>query len=114
MRYTTFDRRLTLVKVGFFPFATSHCRAILGRFSLLSMPSCEQILVDLLHDLAQPLGAIETSAYCLDRHLDPHNQRAQEYLRLIREQVERANAMLAAAAAERAGARAEAPELTAH
>jgi len=77
------------------------------------MSSCEQILVDLLHDLAQPLGAIETSAYCLDRHLDPQNLRAQEYLRLIREQIERANAMLSAAAAERANMRAEALALAA-
>ena len=62
--------------------------------------SCEQVLADLIHDLAQPLGTIETSAYCLDLQIDPQNARAQQYLAIIRQQVAQAAAMLAAAAAE--------------
>jgi signal transduction histidine kinase len=63
--------------------------------------------MDLIHDLAQPLSAIETGAYCLDFHIDPQNARAQEYLRTIQQQVERANSMLAAATAELREARSE-------
>lgn len=63
------------------------------------MSPCEQVLADLIHDLAQPLGNIETSAYCLELALDPHNVRAQEQLRLIQLQLEQATSMLAAAAA---------------
>jgi signal transduction histidine kinase len=77
------------------------------------MSSSEQVLVDLIHDLAQPLSAIETGAYCLDFHVDPQNRRAQEYLRAIQEQVERANSMLAQAAAEIRHARSEQYQVTA-
>ena len=64
------------------------------------MPPFQQVLADLIHDLAQPLSAIETGAFCLDLHVDPQNARAQEYLRAIREQAERASSLLAAAATE--------------
>jgi signal transduction histidine kinase len=67
---------------------------------------CQQVLVDLIHDLSQPLGNIETSAYCLERALDTASPRAQEHLRLIRHQVEQARVMLVAATAELARARA--------
>ena len=67
---------------------------------MLTMSSSEQVLVDLIHDLAQPLSAIETGVYCLDLHIDPQNARAQEYLRTIQQQIERANELLATAAAE--------------
>jgi signal transduction histidine kinase len=60
----------------------------------------QQVLADLIHDLAQPLSAIETGAFCLDFHIDPKNARALEYLRTIQQQVERASSILAAAAAE--------------
>ena len=65
---------------------------------------CQQVLVDLIHDLSQPLGNIETSAYCLERALDTASPRAQEHLRLIRHQVEQARVMLVAATAELARA----------
>jgi signal transduction histidine kinase len=64
------------------------------------MPSPQQVLADLIHDMAQPLSAIETGAFCLDLHIDPQNARAQEYLRMILQQAERASSLLAAAAAE--------------
>ena len=60
----------------------------------------EAILVDLIHDLRQPLGNIETSAYCLNLITDPAHARAHEYLRAIEQQVARAAELLAAAAAE--------------
>jgi hypothetical protein len=71
------------------------------------MSASEQLLIDLIHDLAQPLGNIETSAYCLDRCVEPHNPRAQEYLRMIQEQVDKASSMLAMASAELARIRAQ-------
>src|SRR6266704_3153479 len=98
---------------GIFPFPTAAGRAILTKFSYLYMPSCEQVLADLIHDLAQPLGTIETSAYCLDLQIDPRNARAQQYLEIIRQQVAQAAAMLAAAAAEIGHARPKHFELTA-
>ena len=77
------------------------------------MSSSEQVLVDLIHDLATPLGNIETSAYCLELAIDPRNARAQECLRMIQQQVEQATGMLAAAAAGIGGARVANFELTA-
>ena len=70
------------------------------------MSAPEQLLIDLIHDLAQPLGNIETSAFCLDRSIEPHHPRAQEYLRMIQEQVDKASSLLAAASAELARIRA--------
>jgi signal transduction histidine kinase len=64
------------------------------------MSPCEQVLVDLIHDLAQPLSAIQNGTYCLEFHVDPQNPRAQEVLRILQHQVERANAILSAAAAD--------------
>ena len=64
------------------------------------MSSCERILSDLIHDLAQPLSNIETSAYCLSPVIDPENPRAQEHLRMIRQQLDTASAMLSEDAAE--------------
>jgi signal transduction histidine kinase len=63
------------------------------------MSSCEHILSDLIHDLAQPLSNIETSAYCLG-HIVDSNPRAQEHLKMIQQQLDTASAMLSAAAAE--------------
>jgi len=64
------------------------------------MSSCEHVLAKLVHDLAQPLSNIETSAYCLSHTLDNSNHRAQEHLRLIQQQLDQASAMLSAAAEE--------------
>ena len=77
------------------------------------MSPCEQVLVDLIHDLAQPLGNIETSAYCLEQSIAPENLRAQQHLRMIQQQIEHATRMLAAAASDIGHARAEALVLTA-
>jgi signal transduction histidine kinase len=71
------------------------------------MSSSEKVLADLIHDLRQPLSNIETSAYCLDLSIDPHNLRAQKYLRLIQQQVDQAVSMLSAASAELARPRTE-------
>jgi signal transduction histidine kinase len=60
----------------------------------------EAILNDLVHDLRQPLGNIETSAYCLNLLTDPAHIRAHEHLRAIEQQVERAAALLSEAQAE--------------
>lgn len=60
----------------------------------------ETILVDLVHDLRQNLGNIETSVYCLG--LLEHNAqaRAHTYLRTIEQQVASAESRLCAAGAE--------------
>jgi len=70
------------------------------------MSPCEQMLLNLIHDLAQPLSNIETSAYCLGRAIDADNLRAQQYLRLVEQQVDRARGLLAAASTELNRARA--------
>jgi hypothetical protein len=60
----------------------------------------EAILAELMHDLRQPLGNIEISAYCLDLITDPAQERAREHLRTIQRQVARAADLLAEASAE--------------
>src|SRR5436305_13283848 len=60
----------------------------------------EAIVMDLVHDLRQPLGNIETSAYCLNLLTDPAQIRAHEHLRAIEQQVAHAAALLTEAAAE--------------
>ena len=61
---------------------------------------CEAILMELMHDLRQPLGNIETIAYCLNLLTDPAQVRAIQHLRAIEQQVARAAALLSEAAAE--------------
>ena len=68
--------------------------------TLFEISPSEAILTDLIHDLSQPLGNIETSAYCLNLITDPAEVRVHEHLRAIEQQVARAAEMLAAAAAE--------------
>ena len=68
--------------------------------TLSEISPSETILADLIHDLRQPLGNIETSAYCLNLITDPAFVRAHEHLRAIEQQVARAAELLAAAAAE--------------
>ena len=60
----------------------------------------EAILTELVHDLRQPLGTIETSAYCLNLLIDPAQARVDEHLRAIERQVARAAALLSEVAAE--------------
>ena len=59
----------------------------------------ETILIDLVHDLRQDLGNIETSVYCLELLRDPAHTRAHGYLRTIEQQVARAESRLSAAGA---------------
>jgi K+-sensing histidine kinase KdpD len=68
--------------------------------TLSEISPSEAILNDLVHDLRQPLGSIETSAYILNLLTDPAQIRAHEHLRAIEQQVARAAAMLAEAVAE--------------
>jgi len=65
-----------------------------------SSTTTEALLTDLIHDLRQDLGNIETSVYCLNLIAEPKESRAREYLRTIEEQVERAADRLSAASAE--------------
>ena len=60
----------------------------------------EQLLKNLVHDLRQPLGTIETSVYYLGLLLRTADPQAQEQMRTIEHQVERAAGLLNAAAAE--------------
>ena len=74
----------------------------------------ETILTDLVHDLRQDLGNIETSVYCLGLLSDSAQTRAQGYLRTIEQQVAHAESRLSEAGAELTrlrGQRAEAVEI---
>ena len=64
------------------------------------MSPAESILIDLVHDLRQNLGNIETSVYCLNLLDDSAQSRAQGYLRTIERQVASAETRLCAAGAE--------------
>ena len=54
----------------------------------------EQLLKNLVHDLRQPLGNIETTIYLLLRTASPQTR---EQIRIIEHQVERASALLSEA-----------------
>ena len=60
----------------------------------------ENILIDLVHDLRQYLGNIETSVYCLGLIGDSAHARAGGYLRTIERQVAGAEGRLSDAVAE--------------
>jgi len=68
--------------------------------TLTETSTSEAILTHLVHDLRQPLGNIETSAYCLNLITDPAHARAHEHLRAIEQQVAHAAALLAEAVAQ--------------
>jgi hypothetical protein len=61
--------------------------------------AAEIILIDLVHDLRQHLGNIETSAYCLGLICDSTQARTHSYLRIIEQQVQRAESRLSEAGA---------------
>jgi signal transduction histidine kinase len=69
-------------------------------FTETELSPSEAILAELMHDLRQPLGNIEISAYCLDLITDPAQERAHEHLRTIQRQVARAADLLTQASAE--------------
>ena len=60
----------------------------------------EMLLINLIHDLRQPLGNIEGTTYCLTSLLQSADARIRDQVRLIERQVERAEQILAAASAE--------------
>lgn len=70
----------------------------------------ETILIDLVHDLRQDLGTIETSVYCLGLLGLSAQSRAQGYLRTIEQQVARAESRLSEAGAVLASLRAQRAE----
>ena len=71
--------------------------------SELPVTNVEVLLADLIHDLRQDLGNIETSVYCLNLIADSGSSRQpreRDYLRTIEEQVQRASEKLSMASAE--------------
>jgi signal transduction histidine kinase len=60
----------------------------------------EDLLMNVVHDLRQPLGAIETSAYVLKLLLDDGNSHVLKHLGSIEHQVELAALALTDAVAE--------------
>jgi len=72
--------------------------------------STEAALANLIHDLRQPLGNIETSVWCLSSMIDSPDPRIREQIALIERQAEAAGRMLAAAAAELSRARVQRAE----
>ncbi|MEO8594147.1 MAG: hypothetical protein ABI759_12575 [Candidatus Solibacter sp.] len=78
-----------------------------------SPSTAETLLADLIHDLRQDLGNIETSVYCVNLAGDStvrKQVRVQEYLRLIEQQVERAADRLTRASVELMHLRVQRPE----
>lgn len=65
-----------------------------------SSSAAEALLANLIHDLRQDLGTIETSVYCLNLISDAKQSRTKEFLRTIEQQVERAASRLSLAGAE--------------
>jgi hypothetical protein len=59
----------------------------------------ETILVDLVHDLRQYLGNIETSVYCLELQSESTHTRSRGYLRTIQQQLAHADSRLSDAGA---------------
>ena len=63
-------------------------------------PDSQDFLINLVHDLRQPLGNIETSAYLLSRLLTEASPQAREQIRIIQRQVETAALLLTQATVE--------------
>ena len=70
----------------------------------------ETTLANLIHDLRQPLGNIENSTWCLSSLTGHSDPRVQEQVALIERQVQAAENLLTAAAAELSRARGQAAE----
>jgi signal transduction histidine kinase len=70
----------------------------------------EELLKNLVHDLRQPLGTIETSAYYLGLLLHDAHPEARDQIRTIEHQVVRAAALLTEAVAELHRLQASLPE----
>jgi len=62
--------------------------------------SVDRLLKNVVHDVRQPLGNIETSAYLLSRLLRDADPAVLEHLRLIERQVDLASRILSEACSE--------------
>ena len=70
-------------------------------FSAMNFPNAsEAALANLIHDLRQPLGNIETSMWCLSSLMGSADPKVREHVAIIERQVEAAEMLLASAAAE--------------
>jgi signal transduction histidine kinase len=70
------------------------------------MSPIESSVATLIHDLRQPLGNIESSAWCLSSLTQNSDPRIREQIRLIQRQIEAAENILTAASADLARSRA--------
>ena len=70
----------------------------------------ETALANLIHDLRQPLGNIETSTWCLSSLIPEPDGRVREQLALIERQIQAAQDILSAACAELSRARVQRAE----
>jgi signal transduction histidine kinase len=70
----------------------------------------ETALANLIHDLRQPLGNIESSTWCLSSLTGHSDPRVREQVALIERQVQAAENLLTAAAAELSRARVQRAE----
>lgn len=57
----------------------------------------DEIVIDLVHDLRQPLGSIEVIAYYLEMRLTPEQTDLREYALKLQDLVEEANRILSRA-----------------
>jgi signal transduction histidine kinase len=73
----------------------------------------ETALANLIHDLRQPLGNIESSTWCLSSLTGHSDPRVREQVALIERQVQAAENLLTAAAAELSRARVQRAEAAA-
>ena len=73
----------------------------------------EIALANLIHDLRQPLGNIESSTWCLSSLTGHSDPRVREQVALIERQVQAAENLLTAAAAELSRARVQRAEAAA-
>jgi hypothetical protein len=69
------------------------------KMSSYKISPAETILVDLVHDLRQYLGNIETSVYCLELQNESTHMRSRGYLRTIQQQLAHADSRLSDAGA---------------
>jgi signal transduction histidine kinase len=64
------------------------------------LTASETALANLIHDLRQPLGNIENSTWCLSSLTGQSDSRVRDQIALIERQVQAAEDLLTAAAAE--------------
>ncbi len=74
------------------------------------LTASETALANLIHDLRQPLGNIENSTWCLSSLAGQFDPRVREQIALIERQVQAAEDLLTAAAAELSRVRVERAE----